>query len=126
MWPILGLGFRRSGPNLIDFSISFQAIRKGPKELLYWHQLALFLNRIILAIIPVMSIADNAGGDLAWILFKIFNLQIFTKFLEFFNFQKFLFFHKFYILIFDFWHKICKTDNLTQNKKFMPKIDINQ
>jgi len=68
MWPILGLGFRRSGPNLMDFLILFQAIRKGPKELLYWHQLAPFLNRIILAIIPVISIADKAGGDLAWIL----------------------------------------------------------
>jgi len=52
----------------MDFLILFQAIRKGPKELLYWHQLAPFLNRITLAIIPVMSIADKAGGDLAWIL----------------------------------------------------------
>lgn len=82
-------------------------------------------NRIILAIIPVILIADKAGGDMAWIL-VFANLQNFTKILEFLFFQKFLFFHKFYFLIFDFWHKICKTDNLTQNKKFMPKIDLNQ
>jgi len=72
-----------------------------------------------------MSIADKAGGDMAWIL-AFANLQNFTKILEFFNFQKFLFFHKFYILIFDFWHKICRNDKMTQNKKFLPKIDLNQ
>jgi hypothetical protein len=86
----------------MDFLILFQAIRKGPKELLYWHQLAPFLNRIILAIIPVMSIADKAGGDIVGILDfnKIFlaqNLKI--LFLNFF--------HKIFILFFDFWHKIC-------------------
>lgn len=78
-----------------------------------------------MAIIPVMSIADKAGGDMVGIL-AFANLQNFTKILKFFNFHKFLFFHKFYILIFDFWHKICKYDKMTQFLKFMPKIDLNQ
>jgi len=78
----------------MDFLILFQAIRKGPKELLYWHQLAPFLNRIILAIIPVMSIADKAGGDIVGILdfnkiflaqnLKILFLEFFTKFYFYF------------------------------------------
>jgi hypothetical protein len=105
----------------MDFLILFQAIRKGPKELSYWHQLAPFLNRIILAIIPVMSIADKAGGDMAWIL-VFANLQNFTKFLEFFNFQKFLFFHKIFILFFDIWHKICNKINNVRTIKIFFKL----
>jgi len=76
------------------------ANRKGPKELMnlsFWPQ---SLKRIELAHYSgnMLSGPRPGLGTVDFIYFA--NLQIFTKILEFFNFRKFLFFHKIFILFF--------------------------